>query len=268
MSEPAAPLKPGLSVLVPAGNEERHLEACIESARPCADEVVVVVDAASTDGTLGIARRLADRVLVHEYENSAAQKNWAIPQMRHAWTLVIDCDERVTPELAADVRAVVEADGPCDGYRIHRVNHFLGQRINGCGWQRDDVLRLFRTARGRYEHKHVHADIEFPDGAPARVGRLRGKFLHYTFESFDQYLEKFVRYTEWAGEDRARRTPVVGLRHLVLRPAWRFLRQYVMHGGFRDGKAGLIICAMAACSVFLKYARVWEKRQRGEAPPS
>lgn len=262
MAQQQQQLQPGLSVLIPAGNEEKHIAECIASARPVATEVVVVVDAASTDGTHAIAERDADRVLVHEYENSAAQKNWAIPQLRCEWTLVVDADERLTPELAEDIRRVLADPRAADGYRIHRINHFLGQRIRGCGWQRDDVLRLFRTARGRYQQRHVHADIEFPDGEPARVEALNGKFLHYTFEDFDQYLAKFVRYTEWAGEDRAAKTPKVGLRHLVLRPVWRFVRQYILFGGWRDGIAGLVICAMAAYSVFLKYARVWERRRR------
>ncbi len=249
-----------LSVLIPAGNEERHIGECIDSAR-FADEVVVVLDAAGSDGTREIAEQKADRVLVHEYVNSAAQKNWAIPQMIHPWVLVVDSDERVTPDLRRDILEVLARDGPHDGYRIHRLNHFMGQPIHGCGWQRDDVLRLFRRDRGRYEDKHVHADIIFPDGEPANIGNLRGKFLHYTFESFDQYIGKFFRYTGWASEDRARRTPKVGWRHLAVRPAWRFFRQFVLFSGWRDGKAGFIICMMAAWSVFLKYARVWEQRE-------
>ncbi|MEQ8820630.1 MAG: glycosyltransferase family 2 protein [Sumerlaeia bacterium] len=261
MSQPA---RAKLSVLIPAGNEERHIADCIASAR-FADEVVVVNDAASTDRTREIAEGLADRVLVHEYVNSAAQKNWAIPQMTHPWVLVVDSDERVTPRLRTEIEAVLAADGPADGYRIYRLNHFMGQPIRGCGWQRDDVLRLFRRDIAKYEDKHVHADIVFPGKADACVEHLSGKFLHYTFESFDQYLSKFFKYGEWAAEDRAQKTPVVKWGHIAGRPIWRFFRQFVMYGGWRDGKAGFIICAMAAFSVLLKYARVWEKRQR-EAP--
>lgn len=263
MSIPAT-TRAKLTVLIPAGNEERHIAECIASAR-FADEVLVVVDAASKDRTREIAEPLADRVLVHEYVNSAAQKNWAIPQAAYPWILVVDADERVTPELRADIERVLAADGPHDGWRIHRLNHFMGRPIVGCGWQRDDVLRLFRRDRGRYEEKHVHADIVFTDGKPATIGHLKGKFLHYTFDSFDQYLSKFHRYADWASEDRARRTPRVGWRHLLLRPAWRFFRQFVLYSGWRDGKMGFVICMMAAHSVFLKYARVWEKREREKA---
>lgn len=274
MTEPTIVPKPRqkLSVLIPAGNEERNIVACIESAR-FADEVVVVVDAASKDKTLELARTHADRVLVHEYINSAAQKNWAIPQLTHPWALVVDSDERLTEELKRDILQVLEADGPHDGYRIFRQNHFMGKAIKGCGWQRDKVLRLFRKDRGRYQDRHVHADIIFPDGQPASVGTLKGKFLHYTYESFDHYLQKFFRYSQWAGEDRAERTENVGWRHLLLRPLWRFFRQFVLFQGFRDGKIGFIICFMAAVSVFLKYAQAMEihsttrRREKGGDAP-
>lgn len=250
--------RPGLAAMIPAGNEERHIADCIRSVR-FADEVVVVLDAASTDRTREVAEKLADRVLVHEYVYSAAQKNWALPQIHQPWVLIIDSDERVTPELRADIERVLENDGPEDGYRIKRLNHFMGKPIRGCGWQRDDVLRLFRTARGRYQDRHVHADIVFPDGKPATIGRLRGRFLHYTYDSFEQYLKKFFRYIEWGGEDRRRKTRRVGWRHLLVRPLWRFFRQFVLFKGYRDGRVGFVICAMAAFSVLLKYAYVLGK---------
>lgn len=245
-----------LSVLIPAFNEERNIADCIASVR-WADEVVVV-DSFSTDRTVAIARERADRVLEHEYINSAAQKNWAIPQMTHSWVLVVDSDERVTPELRSEIEAALEADGPADGYRIRRVNHFLGKRIDGCGWQRDWVLRLFRRDRGRYEERHVHADIFFPDGQPAKVEEFQAPFLHFTFDSFDQYLKKFNQYTVWASKDRAARTRKVRWWHLALRPMWRFFRQYIVYGGIRDGLHGFVICWLAAHSVFMKYARLWE----------
>jgi len=248
-----------LSVLIPAGNEEANIADCIASAR-WADEVVVI-DSFSADRTVEIATPLADRVLKHEYINSAAQKNWAIPQMSHPWVLVLDCDERVTPELRREIEKVLARDGPADGYRIRRVNHFLGKRIRGCGWQRDRVLRLFRRDRARYIERQVHADVEFPDGQPSKVRNLRAPLLHYTFQSFPQYLKKFDQYTIWASNDRAKTTGRVKMRHLLLRPAWRFFRQFVLYGGFRDGLHGLVICWMAAHSVFMKYARLWDRQE-------
>jgi len=250
------PQREKISILVPTFNEERNIRACLESVR-WADEVVVV-DSFSTDRTVEIAREFAHRILQHEYTNSATQKNWAIPQAAHPWVMIVDSDERVTPELRDEILGILENNRGQDGFRIRRVNHFLGKRIRFCGWQHDAVLRLFRRDLGRYQDREVHADVIVESG---RVGWLRGKLLHYTFDSFDQYLRKFDRYTAWAAGDRAKHTSRVRWRHLALRPTWRFLRQYILQLGFLDGLTGLVICSLAAYSVFLKYAKLWERQQ-------
>ena len=251
------PPREPLSVLVPTFNEERQIRDCLASVR-WADEVVVV-DSFSTDRTREIARARADRVLEHEYVNSATQKNWAIPQLAHPWVLIVDADERVTPALRDEILAVLEDSRGLDGFRIGRLNHFLGRRVRFCGWQHDSVLRLFRRDLGRYQDREVHADVIIATG---QVGRLRNQLLHYTFESFEQYLKKFDRYTSWAAGDRAKRTRRVGLTHLFFRPAWRFFRQYILQLGFLDGRTGLVICKLAAHSVFMKYAKLWERQEK------
>lgn len=243
-----------LTVIVPTFNEERNLPDCLASA-DFADEILVM-DSFSTDRTLEIARERGARIVQHEYENSAAQKNRAIPLASHPWVLIVDADERVTPELRAEILRELEAPR-AEGYVIPRRNHFLGRRVRFSGWRNDKCLRLFLRDRGRYQDRNVHADVEL-DG---RVARLRGALEHHTFESFDRYMRKFDRYTAWAARDRAKRTPEVGFRHLALRPAARFLRQYVFKLGFLDGRTGLVISGLAAFSVFMKYARLWEIRE-------
>lgn len=248
-----------ITIIVPAGNEERHIRACLESAR-WADELIVV-DSFSSDRTVEIARGIADRVLEHEYINSAAQKNWAIPQAAHPWVMILDADERITPALRDEIRAAIADPQGRAGFRILRQNHFMGRPVNFCGWQRDDVLRVFRRDGSRYQDRAVHADVIVEGGS---VGALKNKLLHYTFDSFDQYMKKFNRYAELAATDRAKVTRRVGVTHLLLRPAARFFRQYVLYQGFRDGLTGLIICQLAAFSVFMKYARLWETQRTAE----
>jgi hypothetical protein len=175
--------------------------------------------------------------------------------------MIVDADERVTPELRDEILRVLEDPRGLDGFRIRRLNHFLGKRVRFCGWQHDAVLRLFRRDLGRYQDREVHADVIVESG---RVGWLREKLLPYTFDSLEQYLRKFDRYTSWAAGDREKRTPHVRWRHLALRPAWRFFRQYVLQLGFLDGLTGLVICSLAAYSVFLKYAKLWERQQQEE----
>ncbi len=261
MDSPTAP-RSKLTALLPTFNEEAHLAGCIDSVA-WADEILVV-DSFSTDATREIARARGARVVEHEYVNSAAQKNWSIPQCSHEWVLVVDSDERVTPELRREIEGVLTADANgrpvADGYRIGRINHFLGRRIEHCGWQNDTVLRLFRRDKGRYQEREVHADVL----VEGKIGRLRHKLLHYTFRDFEQYMRKFDRYTSWAAGDRGRRTPRVGYTHLLLRPLGRFLKQYVLKRGFLDGRVGLVVCLLASYSVFMKYAKLLERQLQAE----
>lgn len=244
-----------ITVIIPTFNEERNIKDCLETVK-WADEILIV-DSYSTDKTLEIARQYTERIVQREYINSAAQKNWAIPRATHPWVMIVDSDERVPPLLRDEILKLLENPGDFVGFRLFRQNHFLGKPIRFCGWQRDDVLRLFRKDKGRYQEREVHADV-IVDG---KIGVLKNKLLHYTFQSFDQYMKKFDRYTRWAARDRARTTQKVRWYHLTLRPLWRFIRQYFLYLGVLDGKAGLIICLLAAYSVFLKYARLWSQQQ-------
>lgn len=249
-----------LSVLVPAKNEEHNMKACLDSVR-WADEVVVV-DSGSADGTLAIARSIADRVLEHEYVNSAAQKNWSLPQLAHRWVLIVDADERVTPALRAEIEAVLSHPDRADGYWIGRSNHFLGKPIQSAGWQRDRVLRLFDRTKGEYEPLHVHAEVQIR----GRVESLRERLVHHTYRDLDAYFVKFGRYTKWSAEDLKKKGIRASGARLLFRPWLRFLRMYVLEGGFREGRAGIVLCMLAAFSVFTKYARRWEDEIRGGGP--
>ncbi|MCX7019734.1 MAG: glycosyltransferase family 2 protein [bacterium] len=248
-----------LTILIPAFNEERNIREVMACAQ-WADETLVV-DSFSTDATPRIAAGMGARVLQHEYVNSAAQKNWAIPQASCEWVMVLDADERITNALRSEIQEFLENPGATAGLRIFRENYFMGQRVRYCGWQDDSVLRVFPRHRGRYPDREVHADV-IVDG-PVRI--LKNKLLHYTFDNFEQYMRKFDRYTTWAAGDRARAASRVGFTQLSLRPAWRFFRQYVLRGGFLDGRAGLVICSLAAYSVFMKYAKLWERQQNRDS---
>lgn len=244
---------PKLTVIVPCFNVEDIIHDCIASVAPFADEIFVV-DSGSTDRTREIAAKFTDRIVVHEYVNSATQKNWAIPQAAHEWVMVIDTDERATPELQEEIKSLMAGEPEYDGYYIHRQNYFFGYPINHCGWERDDCLRIFKRDSSRYEDKHVHADVLVDSG---RIGRLESKFFHYTYTTFDQYLEKFGRYTTWSALDLKAAGKKPSVRNILFRPVFRFFKMYILRQGFRDGLPGLILCMLAAFSVFMKNAKLW-----------
>jgi glycosyltransferase involved in cell wall biosynthesis len=228
-----------------------------------ADEVYVV-DSFSTDRTVEIAEAAGARVEQHEYVNSAQQKNWAIPRASHEWILLVDADERVTPDLQQEVLEILERGPESDGYWIPRANYFRGRRLRHGGWESDRVIRLFHRDRARYQEREVHEEIDLPEPLPT----LRAHLRHYTFRSFDQYLPKMERYGRWgasqAFRDGRRASALTVLGHTLV----RFLRMYLLRLGFLDGGDGLVLALLASYSVFLKYARLWEltrleKAERG-----
>lgn len=242
-----------LSALVITRNEEEMLPECLASLA-FADEIVVV-DSGSTDRTAELAEAAGAKVLTHEFRGHAAQKNWGLRQLAHDWAIVLDADERVPAELAAEIRARV-ADPDRAGYWIRRRNTFLGREITGCGWQRDKVLRLFDRRAGHYEEKLVHEEVRLPSEA----GHLRHALTHHSCRDLGTWLEKTERYAALGAREARRKGRGPKLGDLFVRPGLRFLKQWAFQGGYRDGIEGLILCATSAYSVFLKYAYL----RRGE----
>jgi glycosyltransferase involved in cell wall biosynthesis len=247
-----------LTVVIPCKNETHNIAACIQSVRSIADEILVA-DSLSTDDTLDIVEGLGGcRVIRREFRDFANFNNWAIPQASHPWVLLIHADERLTDELADEIREILANDDPpFDAYSLRRDNYFLGGHIRHCGWNTSRVPRLFRR-ECRYGPVRVHECLTVPAD---RIGRLRGKYLHYTGDSVAQYTEKQNRYTTfWAEDQFAAGRRATGW-DVLLRPPARFLQLYLLRGGFLDGAAGLIVCMGTVVYVFLKYAKLWELSQ-------
>jgi glycosyltransferase involved in cell wall biosynthesis len=252
-----------VTALIPAGNEAHQIKEAIESVL-WADEVLVVVDEAATDGTADTARSFPDpkvRVLVHPYEYPALQKNWAIPQASHPWIFLIDADERPTPELSAEIRTLLQDAPPAKAYWIYRENVYFGRVLKHGGLRRDKVVRLFRREL-RYDTRLVHEEIEDRKDA----GFLSGTLRHCTFRDWDHYLEKLHRYTTWGALQDYHKGKRSGVLNIVFRPIHRFLKQYVLRLGFLDGIPGALVAYLAVYGVFLKYAKLWDLQKRGGFP--
>ena len=258
-------MKARLTVIIPCKNERKNIRPCILSAKRVADEVLVA-DSGSTDGTLEIIRDVGGcRLVEREYINSGNFKNWAIPQATHEWVLIVDSDERVTPELADEINALLTAGPDRDGYHIYRANYFLGHRIRHSGWGRDKVLRLFRRDLGRYVGESDHAEVTVSTG---RVGHLRHRLEHFTYWSYDQYFQKLHRYTVQSAQARYGAGKRASYLRLLLSGPLRFLHCYIVRLGFLDGLAGLQVCTLTGLSSFIKQVRLWElERARPQPDP-
>lgn len=245
-----------LTAIIPTGNEIHNIEAVIASV-DFADEILVV-DSFSDDGTFEKAQKLATKVIQREYQYSASQKNWAIPQAKYEWVLLVDADERVTPELRSEIIELLNnPKDPNVAYWIGRMNHFMGQRVNYSGWRNDKVIRLFKRDHCRYEDKYVHAEV-ITEGS---IGELKNKFFHDTYISLDKYLEKMNRYATWQAKDYDKKTGRLTPYHFIIKPFWGFFKHYFVQSGFRDGVVGLTIGYIQGYVIFMRYAKLWLLRK-------
>ena len=280
------PMDADVSVLIPVRNERDNIAACLRSVAWC-DEAVVV-DSGSTDGTAELASHLGAKVIQFSYSpGGPKKKNWALANVpfRHEWILIVDADERVTPQLASEIRgALSDPRAEPVGYYINRRFWFLGRWIRHAGYFPSWNLRLLKQGHGRYElipdysqetgDNEVHEHILL-DGA---AGWLKEPMEHYAYPSIQAFVEKHSRYSTWEAEVRrrylesdewrgrlpwplaVRRRLKRAARQLPVPDLFRFLYHYVWKLGFLDGAVGYVFCRLLAEYEFLIWAKEFEAR--------
>jgi len=243
---------PKLTVTVIARNEAENIERALTSAA-WADEVLVIVDSASVDDTAAIARRHGARVEERAWPGFSAQKNYAASQAGHDWILSLDADERITPELAGEITALLATDPPRRGYRIPRISHYLGRWIRGTDWYPDYQLRLYDRRAGEWNGRRVHESVRLN----AEPGQLSHDLEHYPYRDISHHLATIDRYTTLAAEQMAADGTRPSIAGVALHPPFAFLRNYVLRRGFMNGGAGFVVSVLNSYYVFLKLAKAW-----------
>lgn len=243
-----------LSVAIVVLNEEERLRACLESV-VWADELVVI-DAGSSDKTVAIAREFTDRVLFRAWDGYGAQKNFALDQCRGNWVLSLDADERVSDALREEIQAALRSGPRPAGFYVPRRNLFQGRWVRRGGLYPDWQLRLFRRGRGAFVERAVHESVRV-DGPTARLAE---PLIHESYRSIGDAVARLNRYSDLAATELASVGRGGSLTDLLLRPTWRFLSMYVLRAGFLDGWRGLVLAGLHAHYVFLRAAKVRERR--------
>lgn len=240
-----------LSVIIITKNESANIRACLESVA-WADEIIVV-DSGSTDSTLDIAREFTSLVYVHaDWPGFGAQKNRALAYSSKDWVLSLDADERVTPELRAEIEAVLQNPGS-DGYEIPRLSNFCGRFMRHSGWHPDYVIRLFRRGQGSFSDALVHESVQMQGS----VARLQQPLLHYTYRDFEDVLAKLNSYSSAASVMLQRKGKRGSLAQAVLHGMWAFIRTYFLRAGFLDGREGFMLAVMNAENSYYRYIKLW-----------
>ena len=245
---------PKVSLIVITRNEEELIGQCLKSAEAFCDEAVVI-DSFSTDRTVEIARGLGARVFQRPFEGFIAQKQFALEQARGEWVFSLDADEQATWELGQEIRAALAAASAPGGYRVRRVLYHLG-RYDTRGLYPDWHLRLFQRRAARFGGHEPHASVEV-EGA---VAKLNCPVLHFSYRDVADHVATINRLSTRAAAD-GDPGAWTALR-MFANPAWRFINFYFLRGGFREGGRGLYAAMSAAFYVFLKYAKLYERRLR------
>lgn len=248
-----------LSVIIITKNEAHNIGECLDSVA-FADEWIVV-DSGSTDDTCAIARaKGAVVVQTQDWPGFGPQKNRALDLATKDWALSIDADERVTPELALEIQAVIGGNGDgdvrdagVDGYRIARLSNFCGRWIRHSGWWPDYVVRLLRRGAGRFTDSLVHESLQ----VRGNTGTLQGHFLHYPYDDMEALLAKVNRYSTAGAEMMHAKGRTTGIPGIIGHSVWTFVRIYVMRRGFLDGKEGFILAAVGAAGSFFRYSKLF-----------
>jgi glycosyltransferase involved in cell wall biosynthesis len=241
-----------VSVTIITQNEADHIEACLASV-DWADERLVV-DSGSTDDTVERARRAGARVVVRQWPGYAAQKNFAAADAAHDWILSIDADERVSRDLAEEIRKQLATDPQVSGFRMPRVTWHLGRWFRTTDWYPDFQLRLYDRRQARWKSRRVHESVE----ADGLVRPLTHELQHYAYRDISHHHATMERYTSLAAQEMFESGRRAGWTDVLVHPAAAFLRNYFLRRGCVDGLPGLIVSAMNAHYVFLKFAKLWE----------
>jgi glycosyltransferase involved in cell wall biosynthesis len=283
---------PLIEVMIPTFNEASHIAETVRNARQLGP--VYVLDSFSTDGTQQIARDAGATVVEHKFENYSRQKNWGLENLpfRGKWVFILDADERLTPELIAEVRRTAANPGAASGYYVNRVVVMMGRQIRHGGAFPSWNLRFFKRGACRYEDRSVHEHM-LCDGPTAYMDHL---MLHIRRESISEYLSKHIRYAdmesnEWVklatggdGSARAGRLFRNLLKYrlylrrdvwprLPFKPAVRFVWMYFFKLGILDGKAGWHLANLMASYEYMIQLLYLEKmdairRKRAGLPPA
>ena len=222
-------------------NEECHLLDCLRSNEPLGSSILIV-DSGSTDQTIQIAAQHDAEVVYIPFRGFASQRNKALDLVQSTWTLFLDADERMTPELCEEIRAHVDAaSDQTAGFWIPRRNLVMGRPLRGGGWWPDAQARLIRTGHGRYDpSREVHEVVCF-DGTPET---LEHPILHVNYESWSEVLTRQRQYTLRLAE-AGMILPPRPVSYLS-RPAREFIRRFVRLRGYRDGLTGLGLAGIMA----------------------
>ncbi|MBN1187672.1 MAG: glycosyltransferase [Bacteroidales bacterium] len=243
-----------ISVVIITYNEEQNIKRCLESIMGVADEVVVL-DSYSTDNTREICESFDVVFEQRVFTDYIDQKNTAIAMASNDVIMSLDADEALSEKLKESILRIKE-NWRHDGYYINRLTNYCGKWIKHTSWYPDKKLRLWDRRKGKWEGIKIHEKVQMLKGTTTSF--LKGELLHYSYYSINQHLEQIKKFSDLAAQSYFKEGQTANYFTIFMHPLWRFIRDFIIKGGFLDRFYGLIICINAAHETFLKYVKLRE----------
>jgi glycosyltransferase involved in cell wall biosynthesis len=257
-------------------NEEANIRDCLESVKWC-DEIVIV-DSHSTDKTVEIARGYTDKIFTRHYDRATLQYHFAMGKASHEWTLIVDADERITPELAEEIKLRAMERNEYRGFEIPWDCYIGTYKLRFGNYGNSPQRRLFRTGEAFYTAREPHNLPVFLK--PGEWGRMKGHITHYAWRDIGHYVEKLNRYSIVEAQQLLRNNgyihpiePDDGFATRLKKHLWRrmpckpliwFVREYLLQQGFRDGFYGFAMAYLNAAYIVMAYSKAKELKRRAE----
>lgn len=240
-----------LSVTIITLNEERNIGRCLESLQEIADEIIVV-DSFSTDKTKEISEKWGATFVQTQWKGYSETKNYANSLAKHDYVFSIDADEAVSDRLKASILKLKEV-GFEGAYTMNRKTNYCGQWINHSGWYPDTKLRIWNKNQAQWKGA-VHEQLMFVEHVKTEL--LKGDLFHYSYYTIGEHLSQINKYTDLAAKQMYDKGVQSGILKILFKPMVKFIRNYILKGGYRDGYFGFVICRLSAYATFLRYIKL------------
>lgn len=245
---------PQLSVIVITKNEAANIADCLASVAFAGE--VVVLDSGSQDGTVEIAKQMGARVFKSDqWLGFGVQKNRALNLATKEWILSIDADERVSPQLAIEIKNGLKSNVN-HVFEIPRQTYFCGQMIKYCGWSPDKVTRLFRRGDAKFNENLVHESLQVINNN-IRLKSMINPIVHFSYRTPNDYWKKMKYYSDAWAQQKFKEGKAVSFARVITSSVYSFLKSYIIRLGFLDGAMGFVVCQMQAQATFYKYFQLY-----------
>ncbi len=241
-----------ISFIIITFNEEKNIERCLKSIKEVADEIIVV-DSFSTDKTKEICNKFSCRFYENKFVNYSLQKNYANSFALYDYIFSIDADEALSEELIISIKNLKGNDFSNNAFEMHRLNNYCGKWIKHGGWYPDTKLRLWKNKTALWQGE-IHETLIFESSTPVKL--LYGNLLHYSYYTIEEHVLQSNKFSNLSAKmlfEKGKKTSII---QILLKPFWKFLRNYFFKAGLLDGYYGFVISIISAHETFLKYTKL------------